>query len=233
MAKNSATRNQLDIDFEGTDDLYKLSLKKMLEKTSNFCAIIPHSFLSQDKFKENLWCVRILNCVMFDDTEHPVCLAFFLKNKEETGLSNDDFYIYKDETYIRFGSITEKYEALLNQKDELGITMNVEDGEIGFRCIDNNITNDIRMVNGYEITSPIKHSSRSVTRMSIDNFDVKNVDKFIDTVNEFIEEFREETDDVFLTAFKGLKKDGNYRMRISFSLIKKIINFVYKELYNE
>jgi hypothetical protein len=66
----------------------------------------------------------------------------------------------------------------------------------------------------YEVSS----SCRSITKIKVS----KKVK--IEQLNAVLNDFRQQTSDVFLTAFKGLRRDGMYRRRLDFGLARKIIN---------
>ena len=42
-----------------------------------------------------------------------------------------------------------------------------------------------------------------------------------------LNDFRRETYDIFLTPFKGLRKDFRYRRRLDYALARNIVNYVY------
>jgi len=46
----------------------------------------------------------------------------------------------------------------------------------------------------------------------------------IKKLNKKISTFRESTNDIFLTPFKGIRKDGRYRRRMDFALARDFIN---------
>ena len=69
----------------------------------------------------------------------------------------------------------------------------------------------------------IKVSSRAFTRISGLPEDV-NRDNFIDKCNSLLQEYRNNTQDVFLTSFKRVRKDGKYRRRLDFKTIRIILN---------
>ena len=46
--------------------------------------------------------------------------------------------------------------------------------------------------------------------------------------NIILNEYRDKTHDIFLTSFKGLRKDGVYRRRIDFRTVKCIMNKAIK-----
>ena len=104
---------------------------------------------------------------------------------------------------------------------------NDSDGSIGLYAIDNTKSASITFIDGKLISKEkIKNTSRSVTRISglPENIDLN---MFIDNCNQILDEYRENTKDVFLTSFKGLRKDNMYRRRLDFKTAKKILNLAY------
>ena len=49
----------------------------------------------------------------------------------------------------------------------------------------------------------------------------RNIGDFVESINERLEKFRDETSDVFLTPFKGLRRDGKYRQRLDYALARE------------
>lgn len=229
LAKNSAIKDGLPFPNTTYDDLYKLSLHKMLDKLDYVAAIIPESFITQNLFQNRLFGIVSLNCKMFDDTECPVCLAFFVPKlrKQIIGLHEDDFYIYRDSAYWGLFS-----EAKKNKIDfEIpGWKFNSPNGLIGLYAIDNTKTESIAFVDGSKIdSSKIKHTSRGITK--IDNEILKNglnISSIIDRSNQILKDYRHKTSDLFLTSFRGLRSDGNYRRRLDFNQAKKILSLSIK-----
>jgi hypothetical protein len=101
------------------------------------------------------------------------------------------------------------------------LKFNDPNGALGLMAIDNTIGASIRFCLGDEIASEkIKYSSRSVTRINID----KPIDdQWIQSINEKLNEFRQQTHDVFLTPFKGIRRDGKMRRRLDFDLVRSFI----------
>jgi len=87
--------------------------------------------------------------------------------------------------------------------------------------IDNTRGPSIYFCRGCEITNEIKHSSRSITRISVP-FRVTGA--VVDRLNLELSRFRAATNDVFLTPFKGLREDGFYRRRLDYGLARRFIN---------
>lgn len=218
LAKNSATRRGLLYQGEPYDDLYKKCLEVMLRNTDYIAAIIPESFITSGLFQERLRCVVSLTCKMFDDTDCPVCLALFSKNRTA------DFDVYQMDEYLgRYGDLL-KFKPQYLKKTRW--TINDPLGEIGIICIDNTFKSSIRFVEGNTIDpSLIKPTSRLITRVSTD-IPIKNLPFFLLECNKYLEWYRENTKDIFLTSFKGLRKDGKYRRRLDYETAKAIMETI-------
>ena len=215
LAQNSAKRRGLFYPETNYDDLYKFALDKCLKNCKNVGAIIPASFLNSKLFRDRLSHYILLNNKMFNDTEHPVCLALF---KEQS----DDVELYEDKEFI--GKLSELENKLPKSKHKIEMKFNDKVGKLGLIAIDNTTEPSIRFCNGNDINpDKISNSSRSITRISIDC----DVEKLIRNLNEMLNEFRKDTHDIFLTPFKGLRKDLKYRRRLDYALARNIINQVY------
>lgn len=220
LAKVSASR--LNIDYPETvyDDIYKLCLDTMLYNCDYVAAIIPESFVTANIFHQRLYGIISLNMKMFNDTECPVCLALFVPNKN----NNDDFVYYIGNNKIGTYKNLLKYNLSDYCKGNVEWKFNDKEGCIGVKCVDNQTNNSIYFHNGELIEpSSIKVSSRAFTRISgLPNH--INREAFINECNNILNEYRQKTHDIFLTSFKGLRKDGVYRRRIDFKTIKCIMN---------
>lgn len=225
LAKNSATRNNLFYPNTKYDDLYKYALEIMLKNVDNVAAIIPESFITSGLFIDRLYAVASLTTKMFNDTECPVCLALFVKNKKNYKLSNDNFLLYKMDEYIgEYKKIVKKLNNYLSNEDKTIWKFNDEDGNIGIKCVDDTKKPTIYFLEGIKIEkNKIKVSSRALTRVSGLPKNVKK-EKFIEKCNDLIKEYREKTKDIFLTSFKGLRADNCYRRRLDFKTARKIMN---------
>ena len=229
LAKNSATRDGIDFPDSEFDDLYKHCLKIMLDNVAYVSAIIPESFITQNLFHSRLFGVISLTCKMFDDTECPVCLALFIPEQkkkdlmDKESLSVDDFYIYKDSA--SWGKFSEAKKNKITFESD-GWKFNVPTGSIGLFAIDNTTTKSIRFVKGSEINSErIKVSSRGITRIENPNLsDEIEIDELIEEANRVLDSYRLNTNDIFLTSFRGLTKDGLYRRRLDFSQAKNVLS---------
>lgn len=223
LAKNSATRSNIEYVGDKYDDLYKECLDVMLSKCDYVAAIIPESFITSGLFHNRLFSVISLNNKMFDDTDCPVCLALFVPENK----CNNDFLIYSQ------NSLLGSYKLLLKEKSKLDIDKNIDwkfnfkNGQIGIYCIDGTISDSIHFCRGEEIDDDkIKNTSRSITKVYIDK-KIDDLDGFINKCNNILDDYRKSTYDVFMTSFKGLRKDGKYRRRLDFKTAKKILNLAF------
>ena len=225
LSKNSATRRNLEYPKTDYDDMYKLCLDKMLENCKYVAAIIPETFIASGQFTDRLKYVVSLTCKMFDDTECPVCLAMFNKDKTEDFTiyqMNDSLGNYSD---LCKGKIDTHYQAAWKINDPLG--------EIGIVCIDNTKKESIYFCKGDNIdSSKIKVSSRSLTRVSGLPKDI-DLDLFINKCNEILVKYRLETKDAFMASFKGLRADNKYRRRLDFATAKQIMSKALEAIHNE
>ena len=213
LAQNSAKRRNLEFPNIIYDDLYKYSLEKCLENCDYVGAIIPASFFNANIFRERLSHYILLNSKMFNDTEHPVCLALFKKYSEDVDLYNDNKYL---------GKLSDLNKKLPKSNINMDIRFNGPNGNLGLIAIDNTIEPSIKFVNGEEISPErIRVSSRSITRIMIPT--KYKINSIIEKLNYNLNIFRKETYDLFLTPFKGLRKDNYYRRRLDYKLAKKLI----------
>lgn len=230
LAKNSAKRRGLDYPDTKWDDLYKYSLESMLNNVDFVAAIIPESFLTQGIFHDRLFATISLTTVMFDDTDCPVCLALFIDNKTKSKIcyEENNFLLYQNEVLLG------NYFSILNKvnfpEENISLKFNDIKGELGLIAVDSTSNESIRFIDPDLIPdSDIKVTSRSRTKIKL--LDVKlssdEVSALITECNNIIDRYREDTYDIFLTSFKGLRKDGKYRRRLDFKNAKKIVNMAY------
>lgn len=218
LAKNSATRLKMDIDFGRHDDLYKLSLERMLDNCGYVAAIIPNTFLTQKDFFDRLVGVVSLTSKMFDDTDCPACLALFVPE------TSPDFKIYKKQQLIGDYSVLKEKNKIIQTSIIQPWKMNDPTGYIGLKAIDGTKERDIKFVDGETIEpSSINSTNRSWTRIS-----GPKSSGIIERANVLLDEYRDQTHDVFMSSFRGLRKDGDFRRRLSWDQAKMILNSVCK-----
>ena len=212
LYKSSASRRGLPFPKTAFNDLYKHCLALCLEHSPYVAALIPASFLQANLFRQRLAKVIFIHKKLFSYTEHPVCLALFQEDAVK------DTQIYLDDE--RIGTLGELESHLPKCTSSRPIQFNAVQGTLGFISIDNNTNPSIRFCHGDVLRHhAIKVSSRAITRIC--GIDVTA--RLLDRLNERIAHLRTRTHDVFLTAFKGLRKDGKYRRRMEYRLARDII----------
>ena len=233
LYKASAKRRGISLKVK-YDDLYKDSLDVMLNNLDYVAAIIPESFITANLFHDRLYAVVSLTCKMFADTECPVCLALFVPKEEKINLEleENDFLLYRQNELLNsFNNI--KNNLIISSYNKINWKMNDKKGTVGIKCADNTKENSIIFVRGETIDeNKIKVSSRSITRVSGLPDDI-DLDLFIETCNNVLEEYRAETFDIFLTSFKGLREDSLYRRRLDFKTAKNIMNIAMEIIENK
>lgn len=225
LAKNSAKRRGLSYPATEYDDLYKYCISKCLENTQYLAAIIPQSFITcrNSELKNRLYGIVTLNIQMFEDTDCPVCLALF--QKDET----TDFYI-SESSSLQIDNYSSFSQYKLTSTSDINLNFNSPHGKLGLKAVDNTIQASIEFCSG-DAFSPnsIKNSSRSYTRIHSSAFDnIKDFDSFINDLNVYLADWRAKTNDIFLTSFKGLRRDSCYRRRLDWSTAANLIKVVYE-----
>lgn len=226
LAKNSATRRDLDFPDTPYDDIYKLALDVMLANVGYVAAIIPESFLTQGLFHQRLQAVVSLTCKMFEDTEVPVCLALFVPAASKPDSS--DFTLYAENRYLgTFQELRGHLECFVGEG--LALRFNEPDGVIGLHAVDGQTGPTIRFVLGRDIPSDqVKPTGRSITRIAC-GLSMTQAKRVVAAANELLESRRTKTKDAFMTAFKGLRKDGRYRRRLDFAQARELLNLAARK----
>ncbi len=222
LAKNSARRRGYDKAVEQMgkwEDLYLKCLEECLNNAKFVAAIIPESFIVAEVLKNRLEFVVSLTEKMFDDTEHPVCLAVF--GPEEPG----EYEIYVGEKLL--GGSNKLNNDPINKTKAVGIKFNIPNGRIGLIAVDSTKGASIKFVKGEEIdASEIVHTSRHRTRINapgIEKKTKKEIAEIIEIANKELKAWRSRTKDVHMSPFMGLRKDGLYRRRIPYKMAAKIL----------
>lgn len=225
LAKNSAKRMGMSIDFGAYQDLYEISLAALLERNAWVAAIIPESFLTRKLFRERLYGFISITGDLFDDTDFPVGLALWVP------AATEDYDIWIGAKHIGQHKALRKDTTLLDPHTTgLKVVFNDPQGPLGLQGIDNTVQASIAFVDGATIpSSTIKVSSRSITRISVYDeagqplITSSNVQALLPQLNAALATFRADTSDVFITAFKGRRKDGFYRRRLDFKIAKNLV----------
>lgn len=213
LARNSATRRGLPFPKTRYDDLYKHGLEKCLDNCRYVAAILPATFLQSGLFRARLCDYILLHGKMFADTDNPVCLALF--GEKESG----KIRLWHDDEYI--GEWGEMQRHLPPKRARAGVVFNDRRGALGLVAFDNTRRRSIRFCAAAEIARhPVKVSSRFFARIGGDFGDIPRA---VERLNAQLQIFRDNTRDCFLTPFKGVRADGQYRRRISFALARRFV----------
>ncbi len=150
---------------------------------------------------------------MFNDTDNPVCLALFDEK------ASSDVAVYYDNMFV--GHLRDLETKAPAQKLDRVVRFNDPQGKLGFIAFDNTREPSIRFCEIGEIQQySVKVSSRFFTRIS-GEFD--DIPELVKQLNRRLDRFRKDTYDIFLTPFKGIRKDGHYRRRMDFALARRLI----------
>ena len=228
LARNSATRRGLPFP-EATrhDDLYKYALEQCLTHCEWVAAIIPEAFIRSRLFQQRLHDFISLvpqtqgqteqengkrdTSYMFEDTEHPVGLALFTPDV------TSNVSVWRNNQLL--GGLNKLRRHLPQPSSNRSIVFNDPNGNLGLIAIDNTVSASIRFCPPAELKDyPIRVHCRSITKIGVP----WRVD--IDILNARLKTIREKTHDVFLTAFKGIRRDGYYRRRLDWALSRAIID---------
>jgi hypothetical protein len=220
LAKNSASRRKLDYPVNQYDDVYKFAIAKILAHTDFAAVIIPESFITQGLFHNRLSAVVSIPTLLFEDTECPVCLALFVP---EHMTSKDNFKLYSGDTYLGEYADLKWCNTTMAFKSEW--RFNDKNGLLGLHAVDNAKENSIYFLHG-DVIHPdsIKISSRAITKIGSPYLDTNNIESFIESANAHLAEYRTATCDIFMTPFKGLRKDNLYRRRLDFKTARLILD---------
>lgn len=214
LARNSASRRKLPFPQTPHDDLYKHCLALCLRHCGHVAALVPESFIRSGLFINRLAAFISLNGEMFAETEHPAGLALFEPQAQSAPV------IYCGGKKLGKMDTLKKHCPPLSQNRDK-IIFNAAGGNLGLRALDNNRRASIRFCEAAELDGyEVKQSCRAITKIK-----VRGRPKIAE-YNRFIDKFRNATKDVFLTAYRGLRKDGCYRRRLDYAMARDIINHV-------
>ena len=149
---------------------------------------------------------------MFSDTGHPVGLALFHP------LPVVDVKIWSRRERIGWLSDLESLRPV-PRKDGPEVKFNDPDGNVGLIALDNTKTASIRFCKASELANyTVKRTGRHITKINVSGR-IR-----INTWNNYLHSFREQTRDVLMTCYKGIRKDGKYRRRLDWELARGIVH---------
>ena len=204
----------------GRSDLYEIALDRCLESFDHVVAIIPETFLHSKYPKERCQRIVILEENPFEDTTFPVCVTCWVPE-----IGQDPTIYVAEKKIMQFSKMIEiKGDVTISNR----IVFNDPDGNVGLKAVDGTKPDDrIRFIPGYEFDYPrssIKVSSRLMTYLDIPELDSRmKISKFCGRANEILESYRDRSDDIILSGFKGNNKGGKRRRRLDYRLARKVI----------
>lgn len=208
-------------EFFGFDSLYQAAIAIALENCDFVAMIIPESFITSGLFTERLDAVISLPFQMFDDTDMPTCLALWSKKP------TSDFDLWRGNDFV--GLATQLFTPLVSTQCKKRVSFNIPNGNLGLRAIDNSTEASIRFCEPELIPIElVKPSARLLTRVQISG--LENPTGLINLVNKKIDEWRAANQDVALTAFKGIRKDGRFRRRLDYANARALLSQALCEL---
>lgn len=206
------------------DDIYQLAIKRCLANDFGVM-IIPETFINSRFPKNRLVSITIIESRLFSDTENPICvICFDNKNK-----NYDQVDIYKNNELIGKLGYFEKLRRAPHKN--IYIKFNAPKGQIALRAVDTtNPQKPISFMRAGEIDydlAGIKHSSRLITVIEI-KANNESIDKIIECGNKLLFDFRQKTNDVLLSPFKGNKKNGERRRRLDYVTARALLEDAYE-----
>jgi hypothetical protein len=228
MSKCTATRygSRFYKYFESTalTDIYLIALEKCLASHDNVVAIVPETFLLNGNFTDRLSLIVIVEENIFGNTDCPVLVACFQKDKNP----KSKVKIYKNDKYLITLGELHKRDKLPDKKAK--ITFNEQNGNIGLRGIDGTQSDRIAFCEPEALNykRKMKVSSRLISLVDVP--DAKGKEKeLVEACNKILEQYRQDTHDLLMAPFKGNNKSGQRRRRIDYKTARAIIEEALRE----
>jgi len=231
-AKRKGIHEEVDKYFSNSeyDDLYLIALEKMIQAQRYVVAIVPETFINSNfKQKHKLSSITIIEENCFDDTETPVCVLCFDGIVKKAG----EIKVFKNDEYLN----TLEYFEKMRLKPSKNIRMSFNDasGSIALRAVDTTDPNSmIRFMKKDELDydlNNIKVSSRLITIININRIYHGELDSFLAECNKILMSFRQRTNDVLLSPFKGNMKNGKRRRRLDYETARAMLEMAYNNIY--
>lgn len=198
-------------------DLYLDSLDKMLKNCEFIAAIIPATFYNKKAFKDRLWMWDKIDKEVFSDTGMSIGVAYFSNKK-----------IDKTELYLNGNRVSNNSNFTDNKT-----TFNTKDANLSACLIDNTQYKNISVSNldNFNFKKYLKPLSRYYVAFK----DERIGEEDIKDLNEFISNWRTQTNDFWLTPFKSTLPNGSYRKRLGFKQLSGLITeyLKHKNNFNE
>jgi hypothetical protein len=215
LAKTVVSRKKLPVVLNH-EDLYLDALQQCLDHCDYVAAIIPSTFWNQNLFKDRLYAWDKFDMELFSDTDNPAGVAYFVPNK----VNRTRTFINGKEVYLNASNtpITINFPMTFNPEGLSPYLVN------GIDTVEKNNIH-IRKIDGFDISSIVDNDGKcKSTNRNMFPIECEYLkDEDIPAINKMIDDWREETQDFYLTSFKSCKKDGKYRKRISFKEVRWIL----------
>ena len=188
-------------------DLYLESIKVMLDNCDYIAAIIPATFINKKVFKERLWMWDRIDKKIFSDTGASVGVAYFCKEK-----------IKKTKLFLNGNEVPEGLKIIKGKNTKF----NCEEANLTACLIDSTSkkTIELRTTEGFNFEKYLDPLSRYYVALRDERISYDD----IDAINNLIKDWREKTNDYYLSPFKSTLPDGTYRKRMSFGQLSGIID---------
>lgn len=207
-------------------DLYEVAISLMLEHCDYVAAIVPMSFIRTPYFKSRLEIfIELPYKKLFKETEHPVCLCLWSKSEQKS------FKLYRKDIYLgNSKNLFIQHKNLLDHKYQeynQRITFHDPNGNLALLCID--ATDKSKLINfqsGYNIhhlPNGNKQRSRILFSVKDKSGNVIAEKDILPILNSELQQYRLNTKDVFLIAYKGINQSGVFRRRLDFETARLII----------
>ena len=195
-------------------DLYQIAIKLMILKKIPFICLVPESVLTVKwNWKYKLTKIISLFDSPFDDTNALTCVVCYDPEKE-----SDDVEVYSDDHFV--GYLKQIESAVLKPNKSINIKFNVADGPIGVRCLDlKSKDKRAKFFTKENFTQKSLKNLRYATHIAID-LDVK-------CCNEELENYRKTPAEIFNCSFMENTNYGTRRRRISFEVLRAILEKVF------
>lgn len=220
LSLHQANRKGIEVareDFRGYPSLYLVAVEEALAACRYVAMIIPESYITTGLLRERLEVFISLPISMFDDTDMPTALVMWGPQ------ASDDFEVWRAGEYLgRYSELGAEPEPTACARR---LRFNDRDGQIGLRAIDDTKRPTIRFCPAAEVSRErIKQTSRMLTRVSVADLKPGSEEQLIAAANELLWEWRERTEDVLLTAFKGVRADGRFRRRLDYATARALLS---------
>lgn len=228
LAKNKATKLKLNWAYNDYpyDDLYKICLAKILNNCRYLIAIIPTTLIYSQRQCDQWLLSKLVKFQLinnnhnFVDANLLVAIGYFDANKNDQQIN---FSLYQDQDFVNTYQNLVWRPQKLNQN--IKVSFNDQNPNLVIKCIDGIRPDDqIRFLDCQEISRVIKNSDRQICQIRITGIKVDQ--NLITKLNQKLLWLRSNQYHYLWTTFKSLNQTNQIRRRISFKLVRQVIQAV-------